>query len=59
MEIDTTPVLPQTKKTMLLCALAGMVAACALLVVNHLRINYIVDDEDVQKKLDLRFGLYP
>ena len=52
-EIDTTPVYPQTKKTMLLCALAGMVAACALLVVNHLLHNYIVDDEDVQKKLDL------
>ena len=52
-EIGTTPVYPQTKKTMLLCALAGMVAACALLVVNHLLHNYIVDDEDVQKKLDL------
>ena len=52
-EIDTTPVYPQTKKTMLLCALAGMVAACALLVVSHLLHNYIVDDEDVQKKLDL------
>ena len=52
-EIDTTPVYPQTKKTTLLCALAGMVAACALLVVNHLLHNYIVDDEDVQKKLDL------
>ena len=50
---DTTPVYPQTKKTTLLCALAGMVAACALLVVNHLLHNYIVDDEDVQKKLDL------
>ena len=52
-EIDATPVYPQTKKTTLLCALAGMVAACALLVVNHLLHNYIVDDEDVQKKLDL------
>lgn len=53
-EIGTTPVVyPQTKKTTLLCALAGMVAACALLVVNHLLHNYIVDDEDVQKKLDL------
>ena len=52
-EIGTTPVYPQTKKTMLLCALAGIVAACALLVVNHLLHNYIVDDEDVQKKLDL------
>ena len=52
-EIGTTPVYPQTKKTTLLCALAGMVAACALLVVNHLLHNYIVDDEDVQKKLDL------
>ena len=52
-EIDTTPVYPQTKKTTLLCALAGMVAACALLVVSHLLHNYIVDDEDVQKKLDL------
>ena len=52
-EIGTTPVYPQTRKTMLLCALAGMVAACALLVVNHLLHNYIVDDEDVQKKLDL------
>ena len=52
-EIGITPVYPQTKKTMLLCALAGMVAACALLVVNHLLHNYIVDDEDVQKKLDL------
>lgn len=52
-EIDTTPVYPQTKKTTLLCALAGMVAACALLAVNHLLHNYIVDDEDVQKKLDL------
>ena len=52
-EIDTTPVYPQTKKTTLLCALAGMVVACALLVVSHLLHNYIVDDEDVQKKLDL------
>ena len=52
-EIGTTPVYPQTKKTTLLCALAGMVAACALLVVSHLLHNYIVDDEDVQKKLDL------
>ena len=52
-EIGSTPVYPQTKKTTLLCALAGMVAACALLVVNHLLHNYIVDDEDVQKKLDL------
>lgn len=52
-EIGTTPVYPQTKKTTLLCALAGMVAACALLAVNHLLHNYIVDDEDVQKKLDL------
>ena len=52
-EIGTTPVYPQTKKPTLLCALAGMVAACALLVVNHLLHNYIVDDEDVQKKLDL------
>lgn len=52
-EIGTTPVYPQTKKTMLLCALAGMVVACALLVVSHLLHNYIVDDEDVQKKLDL------
>ena len=30
-----------------------VVAACALLAVNHLLHNYIVDDEDVQKKLDL------
>ena len=52
-EIGTTPVYPQTKKTTLLCALAGMVVACALLVVSHLLHNYIVDDEDVQKKLDL------
>ena len=52
-EIGTTPVYPQTKKATLLCALAGMVAACALLVVSHLLHNYIVDDEDVQKKLDL------
>lgn len=52
-EINTTPVYPQTKKTTLLCALAGMVVACGILVLDHLLHNYIVDDEDVQKKLNL------
>lgn len=45
--------IPRPRRACCSAALAGMVAACALLVVNHLLHNYIVDDEDVQKKLDL------
>ena len=52
-EINTTPVYPQTKKMTMLSALAGMVFMCGLFVVDHLLHNYIVDDEDVQNKLDL------
>ncbi len=59
-EITTNPVFPQTKKYVLIAALGGIVAACGVLVLNHLLHNYIVDGEDVQKKLDLPvLGLIP
>ena len=59
-EITTSPVFPQTKKYVLIAALGGIVAACGVLVLNHLLHNYIVDGEDVQKKLDLPvLGLIP
>ncbi len=59
-EITPYPVFPQTKKFVLLAALGGIVAACGVLVLNHLLHNYIVDGEDVQKKLELPvLGLIP
>lgn len=59
-EITPNPVFPQTKKYVLIAALGGIVAACGVLVLNHLLHNYIVDGEDVQKKLDLPvLGLIP
>ncbi len=59
-EIGTSPIFPQTKKYTAMAALAGIVVVCAILVINHLLRNYIVDDEDVQKKLGLPvLGLIP
>ena len=59
-EINMTPVYPQTKKVTLLCALLGMMAVCGVVVLDYLLHNYIVGDEDVQKKLDLPvLGLIP
>lgn len=59
-EIGTDPIFPQTTKYTALAAVAGIVVVCAILVVNHLLRNYIVDDEDVQKKLGLPvLGLIP
>lgn len=59
-EIGTDPIFPQTKKYTALAAVAGIVIVCAILVINHLLRNYIVDDEDVQKKLGLPvLGLIP
>ena len=59
-EIGTDPIFPQTKTYTALAAVAGIVIVCAILVINHLLRNYIVDDEDVQKKLGLPvLGLIP
>lgn len=59
-EIGTDPIFPQTKKYTAFAAVAGIVIVCAILVINHLLRNYIVDDEDVQKKLGLPvLGLIP
>ena len=59
-ETTSSPVFPQTKKYVLLSALGGILAACALFIVEHLLHDYIVDSEDVQKKLALPvLGLIP
>ena len=59
-EIGTDPIFPQTKTYTALAAVVGIVIVCAILVINHLLRNYIVDDEDVQKKLGLPvLGLIP
>lgn len=59
-EIGTDPIFPQTKTYTALAAVAGIVIVCAILVIDHLLRNYIVDDEDVQKKLGLPvLGLIP
>ena len=59
-EITSNPVFPQTKKYVLASALGGIVAACGILVLDHLLHDYIVDSEDIQKKLELPvLGLIP
>ena len=59
-EITSNPVFPQTKKYVLTAALGGIVAACGILVLDHLLHDYIVDSEDIQKKLELPvLGLIP
>ena len=59
-EITSNPVFPQTKKYVLIAALGGIVAACGILVLDHLLHDYIVDSEDIQKKLELPvLGLIP
>lgn len=59
-EIGTDPIFPQTKKYTALAAVAGIAVMCVVFVVNHLLCNYIVDGEDVQKKLGLPvLGLIP
>ena len=56
----SNPVFPQTKKYVLTAALGGIVAACGILVLDHLLHDYIVDSEDIQKKLELPvLGLIP
>lgn len=58
--INTDPVFPQTQKYTVIAAVVGMLAVCAVLILQHLLHNMIVDDEDVQKKLDLPvLGLIP
>lgn len=58
--INLSPVYPQTKKYTAVAAVLGIVAACAVLILNHLLHNVIVDDEDVQTNLDLPvLGLIP
>ena len=53
-EITSNPVFPQTKKYVLTAALGG------ILVLDHLLHDYIVDSEDIQKKLELPvLGLIP
>ena len=51
--IDPNKVFPQTKKYVVLAGLLGAVVVCGVLVLAHLLHDTIVDDEDVQKKLDL------
>ena len=59
-EITSNPVFPQTKKYVLTAALGGIVAAGGILVLDHLLHDYIVDSEDIQKKLELPvLGLIP
>ena len=59
-EITSNPVFPQTKKYVLTAALGGIVAACGILVLDHLLHDYIVDSEDIQKKLERPvLGLIP
>lgn len=59
-EITSNPVFPQTKKYVLTAALGGIVAAYGILVLDHLLHDYIVDSEDIQKKLELPvLGLIP
>lgn len=58
--INMSPVYPQTKKYTGIVAFLGAAAACAFLIVQHLLFNTIVDDEDVQKNLNLPvLGLIP
>lgn len=59
-EIDYNPVYPRTKRYTVMFAALGMFAACGIIFVLHLLHNYIEDDEDVQKKLELPvLGLIP
>lgn len=58
--INLNPVFPQTKKYTVFAAVLGAVAVCAVLILQHLLHNMIVDDEDIQKYLDLPvLGLIP
>lgn len=57
-EITSNPVL--RRRSVLTAALGGIVAACGILVLDHLLHDYIVDSEDIQKKLELPvLGLIP
>ena len=59
-EINPNKAFPQTKKHVLLAGILGAVVVCGVLIVAHLLHDTIVDDEDVQKKLDLPvLGLIP
>lgn len=59
-EINPNKVYPQTKKTVMMAAVAGAVVVCAVLILVHLLHDTIVDDEDIEKKLGLPvLGLIP
>lgn len=59
-DINEKPVSPNTKRDVALAMVAAFVLAYGILVLNHLLHNYIEDDEDVQKQLDLPvLGLIP
>ena len=58
--INPNKVFPQTKKYVALAGVLGAVVVCAILVLEHLLHDTVVDDDDVQKKLGLPvLGLIP
>jgi capsular polysaccharide biosynthesis protein len=58
--INTSPVFPSTKKFVLIAALAGACLVSAALILQHLLHNYIEDDDDVQRELNIPvLGLLP
>ncbi len=58
--INSNKVFPQTKKYVALAGVLGAVVVCAILVLEHLLHDTVVDDDDVQKKLGLPvLGLIP
>lgn len=59
-EINDRPISPNILKNVAIAMLATLVVAYGCLFVQHLLHNYIEDDEDVQKQLDLPvLGLIP
>jgi capsular polysaccharide biosynthesis protein len=58
--VNTTPVFPTTRKFVLIAALAAACLVSAALILQHLLHNYIEDDEDVQRELNIPvLGLLP
>lgn len=58
--INPNKVFPQTKKYVALAGVLGAIVVCAILVLEHLLHDTVVDDDDVQKKLGLPvLGLIP
>lgn len=51
--VGDNPVSPSTKKNVILAALLGMVLSMGIVVLKSLLQNYIADDEDVAKYLEL------